>query len=91
MTGEDSPISKLTLSMMGAFAEFERSLILERQREGIALAKDKGVYKGRKPKLTKAQEEEIRELAATPIKKVELAKRFGISRAKLYQVIGAQA
>lgn len=46
---KDSPMSKLMLSMMGAFAEFERALILERQREGIAQAKARGVYKGRKP------------------------------------------
>ena len=47
-TGEDSAMSQLLLSVMGAFAEFERALIRERQREGIALAKKKGVYKGRK-------------------------------------------
>ncbi|VAW48112.1 hypothetical protein MNBD_GAMMA02-1700 [hydrothermal vent metagenome] len=46
--GDDSPISKLMLSIMAAFAEFERSLIHERQREGIALIKKKGGYKGRK-------------------------------------------
>ena len=51
-TGEDAPMSKLLLSVMGAFAEFERSLIRERQREGIALAKKKGLYKGRKPSLS---------------------------------------
>ena len=48
-TGEEKAMSKLLLSVMGAFAEFERSLIRERQREGIALAKQKGVYAGRKP------------------------------------------
>lgn len=47
-TGEDSPMANLMLSVMGAFAEFERSLIRERQREGIALAKQRGAYKGRK-------------------------------------------
>ena len=47
-TGEDSPMSNLLLSVMGAFAKFERSLIRERQLEGIALAKKRGVYKGRK-------------------------------------------
>lgn len=47
-TGEDSPMANLMLSVMGAFAEFERSLIGERQREGIALAKQRGAYKGRK-------------------------------------------
>jgi DNA invertase Pin-like site-specific DNA recombinase len=44
-TGEDSPMSKLLLSVMGAVSEFERSLIKERQKEGIALAKKRGVYK----------------------------------------------
>lgn len=46
-TGENSPMQKLMLSMMGSFAEFERSMIRERQREGIAKAKRNGVYKGR--------------------------------------------
>jgi DNA invertase Pin-like site-specific DNA recombinase len=47
-TGEDSPMASLLLSVMGAFAEFERALINERQREGIALAKQRGAYRGRK-------------------------------------------
>src|SRR5665213_596871 len=51
-TGESSSMSILLLSIMGAFAEFERSLLRERQREGITLAKRKGVYKGRRPSLT---------------------------------------
>jgi DNA invertase Pin-like site-specific DNA recombinase len=59
-TGEDSPMSNLLLSLLGAVAEFERSMIRERQREGIALAKKAGVYKGRKPSLTKEQVTEIR-------------------------------
>jgi DNA invertase Pin-like site-specific DNA recombinase len=46
-TGEDSPMANLMLSVMGAFAEFERALIKERQREGIALAKKRGAFKGR--------------------------------------------
>ncbi|MDH4872896.1 recombinase family protein [Pseudomonas sp. BN515] len=50
-TGENSPMQKLMLSMMGSFAEFERSMIRERQREGIAKAKDAGVYKGRVKKV----------------------------------------
>lgn len=48
-TGEGTAMSKLLLSVMGAFAEFERSLLKERQREGIAIAKKAGVYRGRKP------------------------------------------
>lgn len=50
-TGEDSPMAQLMLSVMGAFAEFERSLLRERQREGIVLARQRGVYRGRKPSL----------------------------------------
>lgn len=51
-TGEDSPMVNLMLSVMGAFDEFERSLIRERQMEGIALAKQRGAHKGRKNTLT---------------------------------------
>jgi len=47
-TGEYTPMANLMLSVMGAFAEFERSLIRERQREGIALAKQRGAYRGRR-------------------------------------------
>ena len=54
-TGEDSPMATLLLSVMGAFAEFERALILERQREGIAAARQRGAYTGRKPALTAGQ------------------------------------
>src|SRR6201998_3728325 len=59
-TSEDNAMSKLLLSVMGAFAEFERALLKERQREGIALAKRKGVYKGRKPALSPERAEELR-------------------------------
>lgn len=51
-TGEDSPMASLMLSVMGAFAEFERALIHERQQEGIALAKQRGAYRGRKKALS---------------------------------------
>ncbi len=54
-TGEDSPMANLMLSVMGAFAEFERALIRERQCEGIALAKQRGVYRGRKRSLNHEQ------------------------------------
>src|SRR5215216_4493753 len=63
-TGEDSPMANLMLSVMGAFAEFERSLIKERQQEGIALAKRGGAYKGRKRSLSKTQVTDIREKVA---------------------------
>ena len=51
-TGEDSPMANLMLSVMGAFAEFERALIRERQREGVAQAKQRGAYRGRKKALS---------------------------------------
>ncbi|HCQ2887410.1 TPA: recombinase family protein, partial [Escherichia coli] len=54
-TGEDSPMANLMLSVMGAFAEFERALIRERQREGIALAKQRGAYRGRRKALSDEQ------------------------------------
>jgi len=58
-TGEDSPMANLMLSAMGAFAEFERSLLRERQREGIALAQQHGAYKGRKKTLTPERATEL--------------------------------
>jgi DNA invertase Pin-like site-specific DNA recombinase len=83
--GEDSAMSKLLLSVMGAFAEFERALLRERQREGIAIAKKAGVYKGRKPSLTPDRVAELRARVATGEKKAALAREFGISRETLYQ------
>lgn len=87
-TGDDSPMATLQLQMMGAFAQFERSMILERQREGIAIAKDQGKYKGRKRALTPAQAEELRARAALgAVSKAELAEEYGISRETLYAYI----
>src|ERR671928_1444983 len=63
-TGEDSPMAGLMLSVMGAFAEFERALIRERQREGIALAKRRGAYKGRKKSLSQEAIAQLRERVA---------------------------
>jgi len=84
-TGDDSAMSKLLLSVMGAFAEFERELMKERQREGIALAKKAGVYKGRKPALTPERAQELRLRVARGEKRAALAREFGISRETLYQ------
>lgn len=86
-TGEDSPISHLLLSVMGAFAEFERSLIRERQKEGIAVAKQRGAYKGRKPSLSEKAREEIRIKLAQRISKTQIAAEYGISRETLYQFL----
>lgn len=86
-THEESPMSTLLLSVMGAFAEFERSLIKERQREGIAIAKKKGKYKGRKKALTEEQVKEIKQQVANGAVKSKLAKEYGISRETLYQYL----
>lgn len=83
-TGEDNAMSQLLLSVMGAFAEFERSLIRERQREGIALAKKRGIYRGRAPSLDGARAVELREKAAAGVSKAELARQFGVSRETVY-------
>jgi hypothetical protein len=83
-TGEDSPMANLLLSVMGAFAQFERELIKERQREGIAVAKKAGVYRGRKPALTSAQADELRRRITMGEKRTALAKEFGISRYTVY-------
>ena len=86
-SGDDSAISNLLLSVMGAFAEFERKLIKERQTEGIALAKKRGVYKGRKPALTPEQILDLKEKVDTGIMKSALAKEFNISRETLYKYL----
>ncbi|RQZ40058.1 recombinase family protein [Burkholderia sp. Bp9099] len=88
-TGQDDPMSHLMMTMLGGFAQFERSLIRERQREGIAIAKAKGVYKGRAPSLNAAQIEALRTRAAAGEKKAVLAREFGISRETLYQYLRA--
>ena len=86
-TGEDSPMANLMLSVMGAFAEFERCLIKERQREGIALAKQRGAYKGRKKALTPERAAELIQRAGNGIPKVVLASDYGISRETVYQYL----
>ncbi len=84
---EDSLMSKLMLSVMEAFAEFERALIKERQREGIALAKQKGMYKGRKKSLNEEKIIQLKERIAKGEAKTTIAKELGISRETLYQYI----
>jgi DNA invertase Pin-like site-specific DNA recombinase len=86
-TGEDSPMANLMLSVMGAFAEFERALLRERQREGIALAKQRGAYRGRKKALSPEQTTALKQRVAAGEKKVVLAREFGISRETLYQYL----
>ena len=86
-TGEDSPMANLMLSVMGAFAEFERALIRERQREGIALAKQRGAYRGRKKSLSEPQIVELKRRITEGEQKAALARDYGISRETLYQYL----
>ncbi len=90
-TGEDSPMANLMLSVMGAFAEFERALINERQREGIALAKQRGAYKGRKKSLSPEAIRELRQALASGRTKAQAARDFKISRQTLYQYVKGNA
>ena len=90
-TGEDSPMANLLLSVMGAFAEFERSFIKERQAEGIALAKKKGVYKGRSPALSTEQIQELQNLVSMNVPKSVIARQFGISRTLVYKYMKHKA
>ena len=94
-TGDDNAMANLLLNVMGAFAEFERSLIRERQRErqreGIALAKTRGVYRGRTPSHDTARAAELREKAAAGVPKAALARDFGISRETVCAYLRAEA
>lgn len=86
-TGETNPMSTLLLSVMGAFAEFERALIRERQKEGIAIAKKAGKYGKREKRLTSEQIHELRQMSADRYKKIDIARKFGISRDSVYRYL----
>lgn len=89
-TGEDSPMANLLLSMLGAVAEFERALLLERQKEGIAIAKAEGKYKGRKKSLSPNQVTELQtRVSSGDLNKAAIARELGISRETLYQYLKA--
>jgi DNA invertase Pin-like site-specific DNA recombinase len=92
--GEASdPMDKLMLSMLGAFAEYERTLIRERQREGINKAKLRGVYRGRPRKNTDNERiaHIVAEATALGANKTRIAAKHGISRDTLYKYITSQA
>ena len=74
------------LTMIGAIATFERELMLERQAEGIELARQRGVYKGRKP-TAMAKGDEVQALAARGLAKAEIARRTGISLSSVQRIL----
>ena len=85
--GDESPMARLQLQMMGAFAQFERALIRERQKEGIAAAQAKGKHLGRSASLSPDQVAEIvRRVEAGETKKA-LAAEFGVSRQTIYSTL----
>lgn len=81
------PLSRLMLQLLGAFAEFERNLIRERQAEGIRIAKAAGKYRGRARVLTPAQVDEAREMVASGIPKTTVAARLEVNRSTLYRAL----
>ncbi len=89
-TGEDSPMAHLLLSVIGAVAQFERDLIRERQREGIALAKQRNVYLGRVRSLSASQADDLRRRVRSGEGKALLAREFGISRTTVYEYLGRE-
>lgn len=84
----DDALAKLQLQMMGAFAEFERNIIRKRQAEGIAKAKLKGVYKGRKPSIDR---EKVRHLKEQGLSTYKIAAELGISRMSVHRILNGQS
>lgn len=82
----NTPTGKLMLNVLGGVAEFEREIMLERQREGIAKAKAEGKYKGRAPTAQRKADQVIK-LQKEGVGATQIAKRLGISRASVYNVL----
>ncbi|WP_426722024.1 recombinase family protein [Corynebacterium auriscanis] len=85
-----TPVAKLMLGLLGSVAEFERSIIRERQAEGIAQAKKRGVYKGRAKALTTEQVQQAKSWITDGIPKAEVARRLGIGRTTLYKYLNPE-
>ena len=79
--------SDLMLTILAAFSSFERNIILERQREGIALAKEKGKFKGRKPKINDEQVELMKADFDSGMAKTKIAEKYGVTRSYVYQLV----
>lgn len=81
-----TPTGKLVLNLMGSIAQFEREVMLERQREGIAKAQAEGKYKGRKP-TARLQLDEVRRLRDEGVPAGQIADRLGIARSSVYRLL----
>lgn len=86
----DDPFATFQLHMLGSVAQLERSLIRERQREGIELAKARGVYQGRTRKLSPEQVAEARQLAGSGVPKTKIAAQLGCSRRVIYDALAGR-
>ncbi len=86
----NTPTGRLMINVLGGVAEFERDIMLERQREGIAKAKADGKYKGRAP-TARRKADQVSELSKEGVGATEIARRLGISRASVYNVLRASA
>lgn len=84
--GQQNPYSKFLFNLLSSLAEFERDLILERQREGIAIAKAKGVYKGKQSRFSDEDFDRIRSDFKETADKTRLARKWRISRSYLYKI-----
>ncbi len=89
-TDTRSPMGRLLLTVLSAIAQFERELMLERQRVGIAAAKQEGKYKGRKP-TARAKTDDVRRLKAAGIGAAEIARRLKIGRTSVYRALETAA
>lgn len=86
-SGDDNPMSRLILQVMGSISQFERALINERRAEGVALSQQKGTKFGRKMKLSPDQIREIKDKVAGGVDKKALAEEYGISRQTVYNIL----
>lgn len=86
-SGNDSPMAKFILNLMTSFAELERSMIRERQREGIVLAKARGAFKGGKLRLTEQQQKYLYDAVDIGVPKTVIAKKLGVSQVTVYAYV----
>jgi DNA invertase Pin-like site-specific DNA recombinase len=87
ITGHDSPMTMLIMTLMGAFAEMERAFIRERQQEGIKIARAKKKYRGSSPKLNSDQIVELNKMIELGLSKVKIARHFKCSRQTIYKYL----